>query len=124
LKATPVVQKSGAIKMHIDLKIEALSGGTVDNIPILNSQQFASDVTLEDGDTALMVSSLTKSEAASINGYPVLSELPGFQTATADRVTDTSSSELLLLLTPHITRRRPNPTVGPRIAINLPEPPG
>ena len=124
LKATPTVQKSGAIKMHIDLKIEALSGGTVDNIPILNSQQFASDVTLEDGDTALMVSSLTKSEAASISGYPVLSELPGFQTATADRLTDTSSSDLLLLLTPHITRRRPNITVGPRIAINLPEPPG
>ncbi|NYF51661.1 type II secretion system protein GspD [Tunturiibacter gelidoferens] len=124
LKATPTVQKSGAIKMHIDLKIEALSGGTVNNIPILNSQQFASDVTLDDGDTALMVSSLAKSEAASINGYPVLSELPGFQTVTADRVTDTSSSDLLLLLTPHITRRRSNLTVGPRIAINLPEPPG
>jgi general secretion pathway protein D len=124
LKATPTVQKSGAIKMHIDLKIEALSGGTVDNIPILNSQQFASDVTLDDGDTALMVSSLTKSEAASISGYPVLSELPGFQTITADRLTDTSSSDLLLLLTPHITRRRSNLTVGPRIAINLPEPPG
>jgi general secretion pathway protein D len=124
LKATPTVQKSGAIKMHIDLKIEALSGDSVDNIPILNSQQFASDVTLNDGDTALMVSSLSKSEAASINGYPVLSELPGFQTATADRTTDTSSSDLLLLITPHVTRRRPNLTVGPRIAINLPEPQG
>jgi len=124
LKATPTVQKSGAIKMHIDLKIEALSGGSINNIPILNSQQFASDVTLDDGDTALMVSSLSKNEAASINGYPVLSELPGFQTATADRTTDTSSSDLILLITPHITRRRSNLTVGPRIAINLPEPPG
>jgi general secretion pathway protein D len=124
LKATPTVQKSGAIKMHIDLKIEALNGGTINNIPILNSQQFASDVTLDDGDTALMVSSLSRSESASINGYPILSELPGFQTLTADRLTDTSSSELLLLLTPHITRRRSNLTVGPRIAINLPEPPG
>jgi general secretion pathway protein D len=124
LKATPTVQKSGAIKMHIDLKIEALNGGTINNIPILNSQQFASDVTLDDGDTALMVSSLSRSESASINGYPILSELPGFQSLTADRLTDTSSSELLLLLTPHITRRRSNLTVGPRIAINLPEPPG
>ncbi|MGH9596075.1 MAG: type II secretory protein PulD, partial [Edaphobacter sp.] len=48
LKATPVVQRSGAIKMHIELKIEALTGGAVDNIPILNSQQFASDVTVND----------------------------------------------------------------------------
>jgi general secretion pathway protein D len=124
LKATPTVQKSGAVKMHIDLKIEALAGGSLNNIPVLNNEQFASDVTLNDGDSALMVSSLTKSESASLSGYPVLSELPGFQTATAVRLTDTSSSDLLLLITPHITRRRSNLTVGPRIAINLPEPPG
>jgi general secretion pathway protein D len=124
LKATPTVQKSGAVKIHIDLKIEALAGGSLNNIPVLNNEQFASDVTLNDGDSALMVSSLTKSESASLSGYPVLSELPGFQTATAVRLTETSSSDLLLLITPHITRRRSNLTVGPRIAINLPEPQG
>jgi general secretion pathway protein D len=122
LKATPVVQRSGAIKMHIDLKIEALTGGSVNAIPILNSQQFASDVTVDDGDTALMVSSLTKSESASLSGYPVLADLPGFQTATADKTTTTDSSDLILLITPHVTRRRSNITAGPRIAINLPQP--
>jgi general secretion pathway protein D len=122
LKATPVVQRSGAVKMHIDLKIEALTGGSVNAIPILNSQQFASDVTIDDGDTALMVSSLTKNESASISGYPVLADLPGFQTATADKTTTTDSSDLILLITPHVTRRRPNLTAGPRIAINLPQP--
>ncbi len=124
LKATPTVQKSGAVKMHLDLKIEALNGASLNNIPVLNSEQFASDVTVDDGETALMVSSLTKSESASLSGYPVLSELPGFQTATATRLTETDSSDLILLVTPHITRRRSNITVGPRIAINLPEPPG
>jgi type II secretory pathway component GspD/PulD (secretin) len=108
--------------MHIDLKIEALTGGSVNAIPILNSQQFASDVTVDDGDTALMVSSLTKSESASLSGYPLLADLPGFQTATADKTTTTDSSELILLITPHVTRRRSNLTAGPRIAINLPEP--
>jgi general secretion pathway protein D len=124
LKATPFVQRSGAVKMHIELKIEALAGGSIDNIPILDNQQFASDVTVNDGDTALMVSSLTKSESASINGLPVLGELPGFQTLTADKTTEIDSSNLILLITPHVTRRRPNLTAGPRIAINLPEPPG
>jgi type II secretory pathway component GspD/PulD (secretin) len=94
----------------------------VNNIPILNSQQFVSDVTVDDGDTALMVSSLTKSESASLNGYPGISELPGFQTATGDKNTMTDSSNLILLITPHVTRRRPNLTAGPRIAINLPQP--
>ena len=122
LKATPTVQKSGAIKMHIDLKIEALTGGSVNNIPILNSQQFASDVTVNDGDTAMMVSSLSKSESASISGLPVLGELPGFQTGTAEKTTLTDSGQLILLITPHITRHRSNLMAGPRIAINLPQP--
>jgi type II secretory pathway component GspD/PulD (secretin) len=124
LKATPVVQRSGAVKMHIELKIEALTGGAINNIPVLNSQQFASDVTVDDGDTALMVSSLTKNESASLSGYPGLAYLPGFQTATADKITMTDSSDLVLLITPHVTRRRPNLTSGPRIAVSLPEPPG
>lgn len=123
LKATPYVLRSGAIKMHIELKIEALSGGSQNNIPILNSQQFMSDVTVNDGDTALMASSLTKDESAAINGLPGLSELPGFQTATAVKTTMTDSSNLILLITPHVTRRRANLSAGPRIAINLPEPP-
>jgi Flp pilus assembly secretin CpaC len=124
LKATPIVQRSGAVKMHIDLKIEALTGGALNNIPVLNSQQFASDVTVDDGDTALMVSSLTKSEAASLSGYPGLAYLPGFQTATANKITMTDDSNLILLITPHVTRRRANVTAGPRIAVSLPEPPG
>jgi general secretion pathway protein D len=122
LKATPTVQKSGAIKLKIDLKIEALNGNMLNGIPVLNSEQFASDITVNDGETALMASSLTKSQSASLSGYPGLSELPGFQTATGDRTTDTDSSDLILLITPHITRRRNNLTAGPVIPINLPEP--
>jgi general secretion pathway protein D len=123
LKATPTVQKSGAIKIKVELKIEALTGGAVNNIPVLNSEQFGSDVTVNDGDTAFLVSTVTRSEAASLNGLPGVSELPGFQTATGVKTTDTNSSELLLLITPHVTRRRPNLSAGPLIPVNLPKPP-
>ena len=120
LKATPVVQKSGQIAMHLDLKIEALAGGSIDNIPILANRQFVSDITVGDGETALMISSLSKTESKAISGVPGISELPGFQTASSDRVTERDTSELVLLITPHIVRRRTNATAGPRIAINQP----
>jgi general secretion pathway protein D len=121
LKATPSVQRSGAISMHLDLKIDALSGTSLSNIPVLNSEQFASDVTVNDGDTALLVSTLTRSQSAAISGSPGLGELPGFQTLTADTTTNTDSSELILLVTPRVTRLRSHIAAGPRIAINLPE---
>lgn len=123
LKATPTVQKSGTVRMHLDMKIEALAGGSLNNIPILANRQFVSDITVVDGKTALLVSSLSKSESAAVSGLPGLGELPGFQTATADKAAETDSSELLLLITPHVIRRRSNIVAGPRIALNLPQQP-
>lgn len=122
LKATPTVQKSGRVALHLDLKIEALAGGAIDNIPILANRQFVSDITVGDGETALMISSLSRTEAVAISGIPGLSELPGFRSTTSDRLAEKDTSELVLLLTPHVVRRRSGTTMGPRIALN--QPPG
>jgi general secretion pathway protein D len=120
LKATPVVQKSNNVTLHLDFKIEALTGGVIGSIPILANRQFTSDITIPDGETALMVSSLSKLESGAISGIPGLGELPGFQSTVSNKVTDLDSSDLVLLITPHIIRRRSGIIAGPRIAINLP----
>ena len=121
LKATPTVQKSNRVAMHLDLKIEALAGGALNGIPILANRQVVSDITVADGETALLVSTLSKTEARAISGIPGLGELPGFQDATTDRITERDSSELVILITPHIIRRRSNTLAGPRIAFTLPQ---
>jgi general secretion pathway protein D len=118
LKATPNVQSSGNITMHLDLKIEALAGSALNNIPLLASRQFASDVTVAEGQTALMLSSLSKTESVAVSGIPGLSELPGFQSGTADKLREVDTSELVMLITPHVVRHRANLTVGPRIPVS------
>jgi len=119
LKATPAVQKSGLISLHLDLKIESLAGGTVDNIPILNNNSFTSDITVADGQTAFLVSTMTKNQSAAVTGIPGLSELPGFQnTPEVERTTDVA--QLLMVLTPHLVRKRNNDIAGPRFPITMP----
>ncbi len=118
LKATPTVQKSGLVSVKIDLKIEALAGGSLNNIPVLANRAYASEVTIGDGATALLASTLTRQESAAISGIPGLGELPGFQTATADTTTEKDTSELILLITPHVVRHRSSAVAGPRIAFN------
>jgi Flp pilus assembly secretin CpaC len=114
LKATPVIEKSGRINLLLDLKIEALAGSTLDGNPILENRQFASDLTLGDGESALMVSNVTQSEAAAMTGIPGLSELPGFQMPTEQTV-QKQNSQLVVVVTPHIVRRRSDLIAGPRI---------
>ncbi|HEX9202228.1 MAG TPA: hypothetical protein VF865_21915 [Acidobacteriaceae bacterium] len=116
LKATPVIQKSGRINLLLDLKIEALAGGSLDGIPILASRQFASDITVADGESALMVSNVTRSESAAMTGVPGLSELPGFQMPTQDNK-ERDTGQLVVVVTPHVVRRRSELVAGPRIAV-------
>ncbi len=122
LKTTPTVLKSGLISLHVDLKIEALTGSSNDNIPILTDTSLTSDVTVAEGSTALMLSELSSSESSAISGIPGLASLPGFQESLADRLAETSHSELVLMITPHLVRRRPSVIAGPPIAFQTSAP--
>ncbi len=116
LKTTPTVLRSGLVSMHIDLKIEALTGASSNNIPVLTSRAFTSDITVADGMSAVMLSDLSSTEAISVSGFPGLGELPGFQETVSDRLKETDSSELVLLITPHLVRRRSASMSSRRIA--------
>jgi hypothetical protein len=118
LKATPAILKSGRINLKLDLKIESLSGSTSDGNPILDSRQMASDITVGEGESALMVSSVSKTESAAMSGIPGLSELPGFQMPVAEDV-EKDTSQLVMVVTPHVVRRRSDLLASPRIALRV-----
>lgn len=103
LKVTPHVQKDRDVTLNLDLKITSLQGSSLNDIPILNSQDFNTITTLRQGASALIVSDLSKQQSRAVNGVPGLSELPGFQSTTSKQ-TQTDFSDLVILITPHIIR--------------------
>jgi Flp pilus assembly secretin CpaC len=105
IKATPVVLRTGTVQLKLDLKLESLGAGTVNNIPVLNNRQLTSIATIPVGQTALLASEVSSSEMKSVQGLPGLSELPGFQSTTNENKT-VSTGELLITITPHIVRER------------------
>ncbi len=117
LKATPSVTRTGEVRLHLELKIEALTGTSLDNIPVLSSRQLASDITVPDGDTALAISSLSRTESLALSGTPGLGEIPGFQSLGSARTSEQDSGELVMLITPHVVRKRSDRLVGPRIVL-------
>jgi len=134
LKATPVILRAGTVQLKLDLKLESLGAGTINNIPVLNSRQLTSIATIPVGETALLASEVSSSEMKSVQGLPGLSELPGFQSTTNTNKT-VSTGELLITITPHIVREsglriasRPlllpyNPNPSTATFIELPPPP-
>lgn len=117
LNATPTIEKSGRVALKLDLKIEALSGSSLDGNPVLNSRQFTTGMTIADGESAMMVSNVTKSESAAIDGLPGLSELPGFQVPLQEN-RERDASQLVVVVTPHVIRHRADMMAGPRIPVS------
>ncbi|SDF07363.1 type II secretion system protein GspD [Terriglobus roseus] len=116
LTANPKIQWTGDISTHLDIKITALAGTSLNGIPILASRQFSSDLTVHDGDTVMMMSQTTSTEIAAVTGLPGLSELPGFQ-STTNKNGSKSTGELVVLVTPHITRHAHTSARGPYIPL-------
>jgi len=102
VKMTPQILHNSEVSLSVDMKIEALAGGTINSIPILNNRTLTSTVTVPAGHTALLATLLNTNETKSLDGLPGLSELPGFQGTDQDREKD--STELLITITPHIVR--------------------
>jgi Flp pilus assembly secretin CpaC len=103
LKATPKVLRGDLVALNIDMKIDALSGSSINGNPVLNNRAYSGLVTLKPGDAAAVVSELDKTESRAISGVPGLSEIPGLNEATGKDV-EADYASLLILMTPHVVR--------------------
>ncbi len=136
LKATPVILRAGTVQLKLDMKIESLGAGSFNGIPVLNSRQLTSIATIPAGQTALLVSEISRSETRAVQGLPGLSELPGFQGTTNEKK-EIDTGELLITITPHVVHEgglriasrpllmpyNPNPSTASFFEQQIPAPP-
>jgi general secretion pathway protein D len=111
LKITPHVQNDTDVALKFDLKIESLAGSSLNNIPVLENQQYTANITLTPGASAMVVSTMSKQQSKAVDGVPGLSDLPGFQSTTNNQ-TENDVSELVILVTPRIVRRAHTEVAG------------
>jgi general secretion pathway protein D len=70
---------------------------------VLNNREFAAIDSVHIGESAVLVTALTRQESDSITGIPGLSEIPGFRDGTS-KSTNLDYSRLAIVITPHIVR--------------------
>ncbi len=103
LKANPKVMRDGTVALTLDMKLDSLSGSSVNGNPILNSQSFSGVTTLKDGESSVIAAELNRSQSLAVSGTPGLSEIPGMNNLT-DKNKQYNYATLLIVMTPHVVR--------------------
>ncbi len=112
LQITPSVERTNDVALKFDFKMTALEGTSLNGLPVLDNESYTADINVKTGASAMLVSDLSSSESKAVSGVPGLSDLPGFQSAT-NSSTDLDVSSLVVVITPHLLRRRHDEQVGP-----------
>ncbi|HEX6494521.1 MAG TPA: hypothetical protein VF018_03490 [Acidobacteriaceae bacterium] len=115
MKATPYIHRDQSVSLKLDLKIQALGGTSINDIPILTNRQFTADLNLKDGASAMVTSDLSSQEANAVSGLPGLSEIPGLQ-STTNKNAQRTNDELVVLITPHVVRL-PHPSGASQVML-------
>ena len=116
LKVTPRIDRNDDVVLKLDLKIQALQGASLNSLPVLTNRSYTADIRLRGGASALVVGDLSRQESNAVSGTPGLSELPGFS-ALSTTTKEFDVSNIAILVTPHILRRRHNDLTGPLIPL-------
>ncbi len=110
LKATTQVTMTSDVTMSLDLSIKALGATTLNSIPTISNRQYTGTITVRDGETSLLAGTVDRTDTKTISGLPWLSSLPGFGRAFSNTGTNSTSDQMIILVTPHILQMKVDPS--------------
>ena len=77
LKVTPSIEGANRVSLKFDLTLSSLAGSSLNGLPLLNNREYNAITSVRVGESALLVSSLSRQESNAITGIPGLSEIAG-----------------------------------------------
>ena len=104
LKATPRIHGTTAVTLELELTIKALGSGSLNGIPVISNREYKGTVGMLNGESAVVTGSMTQQETRSASGLPGVAQIPLLKNATGNNSAESSTNQLIVVLTPHIVR--------------------
>jgi Flp pilus assembly secretin CpaC len=102
VKATPRVHQNGDVTLQFEFTLSNLAGTSLNNIPVVNSQEIKQTVRVRVDESALLAGYLAPQYTSALNGTPGLGDLPLNGIIGGTSAMQFSNSEIQILVTPRI----------------------
>ena len=100
VKATPSVHENNEVTLQLEFEIRALSGNSVNGIPIITNRTVSQTVRLKENEPSIIAGLLDNEETRSLSGIPGLANLPGLGYLFGQKNNSLTDNELLIVVTP------------------------
>jgi general secretion pathway protein D len=105
VKAKPSITSDNSVSMQLEINLRALAGQSINGVPVIGNREYKGSISLENGEPAVVAGQISRSETRDLSGIPGLSQIPLLNKITSTNTKQTEYDELLVVITPHITRR-------------------
>jgi general secretion pathway protein D len=104
---TPRTHHDDEVSLTLKIELSSISGtgtGVTAGIPVFASRQITSTIRLKDGQTNMLAGLIRDEERTVLDGVPGLSDIPLVGRLFAKNHKESTQTDIILTLTPHIVR--------------------
>jgi general secretion pathway protein D len=101
---TPRTHHNDDVSLTLKLAVQSISGQGYNGLPTFGNREINTVIRLRDGETNMLAGLIRDDERRVMNGIPGLSDLPILGRLFAHNRTETTQTDIILTLTPHIVR--------------------
>jgi general secretion pathway protein D len=105
VKAKPSITSDSNVSLQLEINLRALAGQSINGVPVIGNREYKGSISLENGEPAVIAGQISRSETRDLSGIPGLSQIPLLNKITSTSTKQNEYDELLVVITPHITRR-------------------
>jgi general secretion pathway protein D len=107
LKVTPAVHDLGEVTLDVDADFKALGTTSSNGIPVIASRKLQGKLRLGSGEWAVIAGLVSEVDSETRNGIAGLSDLPWLGRFFSQNSHDKQSTEILIVLKPHLVTPSP-----------------
>ena len=101
---TPYTHHDGDVSLELSIEISNVTGTGFGGLPVFGSRSINTTIRLRDGETNILAGLIRDDERVVLDGIPGLSDLPIVGRLFARNRRETTETDIIITLTPHIIR--------------------
>ncbi|HWZ43581.1 MAG TPA: hypothetical protein VNW97_08880 [Candidatus Saccharimonadales bacterium] len=104
-KATPHIHSGDELSLDLDLQMRGVGAAQLNGVPVITNRAYTGAITVKDGEPSVITGMVTSQSDRNGAGLPALGSVPALRSILTSQTKNRSSSQILIVITPHIVRR-------------------